>query len=389
MVTQIFWLLFGAALGGLLVWLVMRTRLREATVRLSTKLEVEQKAGEEKLALVEQARSTLQETFSALAVDALRGNNDAFITLAQTKIEPLTDALQKIEETVVQLEASRNQSAGSLRAQLEELGKSVQSLNRALSTPDTVGNWGQIHLRRVVEMAGMLEHCDFEEQVSVTTDDGARQRPDVVVCLPGGARVVIDAKVPRTAYLEAARAEDDAQRRELLQRHAQHVRKHMTDLGAKKYWEQFSPAPEWVVMFVPHEPFLSAACGEDGRLIEDGFEKNRVMVATPLTLIALLYGFAAGWRQMKNEENAEKIAQLGRELYKRVGDFSAHFRGLGKALNAAVDGYNKTAGSLESRILPKARQFPALLGSGAPELERLATVDERARALHAPELLAP
>jgi DNA recombination protein RmuC len=276
---------------------------------------------------------------------------------------------------------------GSVRNQLEALSKETQTLSRALSTPDTVGSWGQIQLRRVVELAGMLEHCDFDEQASITTDEGRRQRPDVVIHLPGHATVVVDAKVPRSMYLAAQRAEDETQRREFLKRHAQLVRKHMSDLGSKKYWEQFYAAPECVVMFVPHEPFISEACREDGRLVEDGFARDKVIIATPLTLIALLHGFATGWRQVKTQEHAEELASQGRELYKRIGTLADHFRDLGKCLTQSVAAYNKTVGSLESRVLPAARQFPRLLATSDAEHPVLQPINQHARDLHAAELV--
>jgi DNA recombination protein RmuC len=376
------WFVVGALVGAVIVWLATRARVREADARL----EAEQKAGGEKLAIAEQARSTLEETFKALSADVLRDSTASLLTLAEGKVEPLKAALDKMDKTVRELEQARHTEAGSLRTQLEALGKETQSLSRALRTPDTVGNWGQIQLRRVVELAGMLDHCDFDEQTSVTTDDGHRQRPDVVVHLPGDAHVVVDAKVPRRAYLEAERVEDKAQRREHLKRHAQLVRQHMTQLGSKRYWERFPTAPECVVMFVPHEPFISEACREDSQLIEDGFANDKVMIATPLTLIALLYGFAAGWRQVKTEEHAQEVARHGRELYKRLGTLGEHFRDLGSCLTKAVAAYNCAVGSLESRVLPAARQFPRLLATGDAEHAVIERIDQQPRDLQAAEL---
>jgi DNA recombination protein RmuC len=383
MATEFFWFLLGATLGGLLVWLVMRTSVREA----STKLEAEEKGVKEKLALIEQTRSALEDTFKVSAAAALQGNSEAFLTLAETRVEPLKTALDKMEGTVRELEKARNTDAGSLKERLEALAKETHGLHHALRTPDTVGNWGQIQLRRVVEMAGMLKHCDFNEQTAMTTDEGKRQRPDVVIHLPGGAHVVVDAKVPRHAFLEAARTEDDAQQRELLRRHAQLVRKHMTDLGSKKYWQRFRTAPECVVMFVPHEPFISEACREDSRLIEDGFANDKVMIATPLTLIALLQGFATGWRQVKTQEHAEEIVREGRKLYERLGPFGDHIRDLGKCLGNAVGAYNETIGSLETRVLPAARQFPRLLATNDAEHAVIDPIDQQPRSLQAPELM--
>jgi DNA recombination protein RmuC len=397
----------GALAGALLLWLAVRPRLRDYAARMEAdqrtaaerlaierkaaeeRLALERKAADEKLALVEQSRSVLEERLKALSADALQDNRESFLALASAKVEPLEAALKKIDETVRALERARSTDTGSVRTQLDALTKETQSLSRALSTPDTIGSWGQIQLRRVIELAGMLEHCDFGEQVSMTTDEGRRQRPDVLVHLPGGAVVVVDAKVPRSVYLAAQRAEDDGERRECLKRHARLVRKHMSDLGSKGYWQQFPIAPECVVMFVPHEPFISEACREDDRLIEDGFSRDRVIIATPMTLIALLLGFATGWRQVKTQEHAEEVALQGRDLYRRVGKFGEHFRDLGKCITQSVDAYNKTVGSLETRLLPAARQFPRLLSNTDAEHPLLQPIDQRPRDLQAVELVEP
>lgn len=381
------WFAVGVLVGALIAWLVLRARSTE----LRARLEAEEKGSSEKVALVQSTEEKFEERLRALALKALDDNSDRFLGLAELRVAPLAESLTKLDETIRLLEQARGQSGTDVRTALELLSRETKSLSRALRTPDTVGSWGQVQLRRVVEMAGMLDHCDFDEQQTHVGDDGQRQRPDVTIHLPNGAHIAIDAKVPRSAFLDAERADDEQERERHLVRHAQLVRAHLRSLGAKEYQKQFVASPECVVMFVPHEPFISAACLKDPALIEEGFAQDKVMVATPLTLIALLLGFATGWRQVKAAEHAELVVARGRELYDRVGKLAEHFRELRKHLNGAVVSYNATAGSLETRFLPEARKFPTLLSiSESDEVsEPLKPIEEVARDLHAPELAVP
>ena len=383
---SVVWFAIGIVVGGVLVWLVLRERLSGVRARL----EAEQQSSEDKVELVRSTESTLENKFDALALKALHENSDRFLNLAGQRVEPLKESLTKLEETIRQLEQARSQTAGSLSTELDLLSRETRSLSRALRTPDTVGSWGQVQLRRVIEMAGMLEHCDFDEEQTYTGDDGQRQRPDVTVHLPNGAHVAIDSKVPRSAFLDAEQTDDGEERERQLVRHSQLVRGHFRALGGKDYWKQFATSPECVVMFVPHEPFISVACQKDPTLIEDGFAQDRVMIATPLTLIALLLGFATGWRQVKVAESAAQVASHGRALYERVGTLAEHFRDLGKHLNGTVAAYNSAIGSLERRLLVEARKFPELLSISANEQvsEVLKPIEEVARDLQAPELEA-
>lgn len=367
------WFVLGGAIGASLVWFVLRERLRG----LNGMLELEQ------------GKSSLAETFKALADQALAGNAESVLRLAGERVAPLQKALDRFDATFRELEERRNQADGRWQGQLEALARETGKLSRALREPTTMGRWGEIQLRRVVELAGMVEHCDFEQQVSVESD-GRRSRPDMTVNVPGGAVVVVDAKVPIQAYLDAADAEtegDEEQQRQSLQRHARAMREHVRALGAREYWQSFEKGPAFVVMFVPGEPFLSAACREDPRLIEEGFANHRVMVATPMTLIALLFGFANGWQQLEIAEHAEEISRHGRDLYQRLCTMTEHFLRLGKSLNRSVDAYNGAIGSLESRVLATARRFPDMLGLNGRDLPIPVQIEKLARPLQAADLV--
>ena len=351
----------------------------------------------------------LSDTFRALSADALARNNQAFLdlaksTLAQTQesargdlekrqqaivelVTPVRASLEKVDSKIQELEIARAGAYAALNEQVRSLIETQQQLRSetgrlvtSLRTPSVRGHWGEMQLRRVVEMAGMMEHCDFFSQPTVQSEEG-RLRPDLLVCLPAGKTIVVDAKTPLDAYLQAVEASDDSFRKARLADHARQVRAHLSALARKSYWEQFDRAPEFAVMFLPGECFFSAALESDPSLIEFGVNQN-VILATPTTLIALLRAVAYGWRQEKLAENAAEISALGKELFKRLSDMGDHWGKVGKSLERAVEAYNSAMGSLETRVMVSARKFAELktapLGVEIPILE---PVDKAVRAV--------
>ena len=381
---------------------------------LRTSLAHERTAAQEQREALEQAVAALKESFGDLSAEALRRNNQQFVELARAHLRqatteasgdlakrqqaidglvaPLRDSLAKVEAQLQTVEKDRTSAYADLLAQVhtmrqssEQLRVETASLVNALRAPQVRGRWGEMQLRRVVEAAGMVEHCDFVEQETSSTEDGVL-RPDLVVKLAGGKNVVVDSKVPFAGYLEAMEARDDATRAERLKAHARHLKDHIDRLAAKAYWQRFDPAPEFVVLFVPADAFLNAALAEQPALLEHAFDRN-VVIATPSTLIALLRTIAYSWRQEALAANANKIHKLGRELHSRLATMGGHMSKLGTQLNNAAKSYNATVSSLEGRVLVTARKLTELQVTD----ETLGTppqIDVVARQPQAPELVA-
>jgi len=406
-------LALGLAIGIVIGWLASR----HTQVRLQTELEKDRAVHAERLKAYREAEAKLRETFQALSADALKTNNEAFLALAETRLRearteattdidgrkkaiedllaPMAKTLDRVDREIADAERRRVESGAQLLQKIASLDTAGQNLREetrrltdALKRPGVRGRWGELQLKRVVELAGMVEYCDFTEQHTIDGDD-RRMRPDVIVRLPGRRHVVVDAKVPLDAYLRALEAPDESTRRDLLADHARQVRAHLTQLAAKDYAAHVQPSPDFVVMFLPGEMFLSAALEQDPTLIEFGAVGNakRVIPASPTTLIALLRAVAYGWQQEAMEENARKISELGRSLYDAVRTLGARIDTLGTRLKSSLEAYNDAVGSLEGNVLVKARKFKELhAANGGEEIKSLEPIDRVPRMLQAPEL---
>lgn len=388
----------------------LRARLAES----ETRSEDERKAAHEKIALFTEAEKKLGDAFKVLSSEALKSNNQSFLELAKVTLEkfqegaktdleqrqkavddmvkPINESLMKVGTHLTELEKTRVEAYTEVRTQFEMLSTTQKQLRdetgklvRALRSPSVRGRWGEMQLKRVVEISGMLEHCDFEQQSSVNTEDG-RLRPDLIVRLPGGKNIVVDSKAPLEGYLNALEAGDDETRKEYMALHARQIRDHMTKLSQKGYWDQFQPAPEFVIMFLPGEMFFSSALEQDPHLIEEGVGQ-RIVPASPTTLIALLRAVSYGWRQEKIAENAQKISILGRDLFERLCAYAEHMTKVGRSLDSAVKAYNKAVGSLESRVLVTGRKFVELgVVSEERRIEDLEPIEQTPRHFTLPTL---
>ena len=407
-------LLAGAVLGMLVGHIRAARRIEALRIELAaaqTRLEASVLADQDRIDLLEQSETRLRVAFDSIAGAPLRSNSELFLRLAREAlgrdqalaqgalkeretaiaqlVEPLRSALQRTEEQVQAIERERRDAFSALRIQIEtltggqvQLQKETRNLVTALRRPEVRGRWGEMTLRRLVELAGLSEHCDFTEQPQVAGEEGAL-RPDLVVHMPEARDLVIDAKTPFEAYLTAIDAGTDEERQQALKRHAQQVEARVRELGSKNYWAQFAHSPEFAVLFLPGDQFLSAALAERPQLLETALAHN-VIIATPSTLIALLKAVAYGWRQSAVAHNAALIRDLGQELYRRLGSFTGHLGRMGQRLGSAVEAYNSAVGSLERQVMPQARRFTEVGVTADAPLPEIEQVTQLVRTTGAP-----
>lgn len=398
-------LALAALAGGAIGWMLARLRGQKRIIELSTTLDLERRQAADRL-------QGLETTFSALSNDALQRNNQAFLQLAQETLKqfqiraaadltqkekavenlvaPIKDALLKAEQQIQSMENARKEAYGALTRHLEtmtqtqdQLRTETQNLVKSLRRPEVRGQWGELTLKRLTELAGMVEHCDFTQQESVNTEDGML-RPDMVVRMPDGREIVVDVKTPLDAYLSAMEAADDATRLRHLEHHARKVRERVTELSRKAYWSQFKNAPDFVVLFIPGDQFLSAALDIDRSLLEDAL-RQKVILATPTSFVALLRAVAYGWRQEALAANAASIRDIGEELYTRLATFTEHLERLGASLDSSVSHYNRAIGSFESKVLPGARKFVEMGVNTKKAVEPLTQIEKGVRDVSRPE----
>jgi DNA recombination protein RmuC len=397
-------LIIGLALGAGVAWFVARSRLGAETTRLRLELEHERAVADEKVAVLTQAREELSTQLQAMCAEALRGNSEQFMQLAKTQFEqlqlkathdletkhkavenlvaPIKESLEKVGSEVKTLENARRQDVGLLSGLLrgvadtnERLRTETSSLVTALRAPSVHGRWGELQLKNAVEAAGMLAYCDFVVQATGRGDDDGILRPDLVVRLPGGRTVVVDAKTPIQALLDASQTEDEVVRTQRLADFARNVRDHVVALKAKSYWKQFESAPDFVVMFLPGESFFRAAIEQDPSLLDQPAQSG-IVLASPATLITMLRTIASSWREEQVAQSARSISELGRELYERLGTMTEHLLTLGRRLDGSVQAYNQTVGSFERRVLVSARKFPEHGVAAAKELPDVVPVEK-------------
>jgi DNA recombination protein RmuC len=384
-------LIVGAAIAAL--WTSSRiTTLSADRAGLDAELGATRRALEEQKALVAQSHTQIRETFAALSRDALTQNRADFLHNAEAILSPVRETLHRVQGQLAEVDKAREGSYQAVTAQLvdlntaqRELRTAAEGLTRSLRSPNARGKWGELQLRRIVELAGMTSHCDFTEKPTTATDDGARQTPDLVIYLPGDARIVVDAKVPIDGYLAAGEAKTDAERDLKLAAHLRQVREHVRTLGSKEYWKQFRYSPEFVVMFLPLEPLLASALEQEPSLLDQA-ASLRVIPATPLTLLALLKAAALGWRQERVARNAEEIQLIGRDLYERLATMVGHLEVVGKNIKQAGDAYDRFIGSLEQKVLPGARRFRELGVPGTAEIDPIDPLRLSLRPVTKPEL---
>ena len=403
--------LCAALITGLAVYLRAQqriARLQEQNATLQVTLDMERQAAQDKQVALEAARTQLTETFSALSSQTLKHNTEEFLKLAQENlkqfqiqaqsdltekekaienlVKPIKETLEKTEKQIRLMEHERKEAYGALTQHLHSMAQTQQALQgetrnlvKALSRPEVRGQWGELTLRRLTELAGMVEHCDFFEQEHTQTEAGA-QRPDMIVRMPGSREIVVDVKTPLDAYLRAMEATDDETKARELEKHTKNIRERIRELSSKAYWNQFKHSPEFVVLFIPGEQFLSSALAQDHNLLENAMQQ-KVILATPTSLVALLRAIAYGWRQEALTENAELIRQIGAELYGRLTTFADHLNRLGKSLAGSVQHYNKAVGSIDSRILPSAKKFTEMGISAKSDVDDVEQIESTTRSL--------
>jgi DNA recombination protein RmuC len=405
-------MLAGILIGALIAWALTRRRrtiLTQSVELLETRIKAQDTLQNEREAAFEQANNRITQEFADLANRSLKANSENFLRMAEQNlgkqhekakrelserelavenlVKPIKDTLERSHKQIADLEKSRSEAYGSIKSQLEtmqlnqlSLKQETQNLVNALRRPEVRGRWGEITLRRLVELAGMVEHCDFQEQVHTAASDEKIIRPDMIVSMPGERTLVVDVKTPLDAYLEAVEAADDSKRKAALERHARNVREHIRALASKSYWEQFSESPEFVILFIPGDQFLSAALNEDPNLIESALSQQ-IILATPTSFVALLKAVAYGWRQLALAENAQEIRKLAEDLHGRLAAFVGHLNKLGRQLHSSVEHYNRAVGSLERKVLPGARKFVELGIRPKKEIEPLEPLESLPRTI--------